>query len=81
VHASYARGQGAVYAKHLRSGDLRMLYFMGREVYWSAREGIRNSIGRPASPPRRRGELAALAAGFTDYMRSRRRAATEPPRS
>jgi len=62
VQVSYARGQGAVYAKHLRTGDVRMLYFIGREVYWSLRGS-------------RRGEVAALTSGFVDHLRGRRRPA------
>jgi GT2 family glycosyltransferase len=74
-YASYSRGQGAVYAKHLRAGDVRMLYFIGREVYWSAREGVLRVIGRRlTSSTRRRGALAALATGFAGYLRA-------PPKS
>ena len=47
VYASYCRGQGAVYAKHISAGDFRMLYFLLREVYWSARVWVWKAIGRP----------------------------------
>jgi GT2 family glycosyltransferase len=71
VQLSYARGQGALYAKHLRAGDVRMLYFLAREVLWSARTGVRNLAGAdPAASTHRRGGLAALAGGFADYLRS-----------
>jgi GT2 family glycosyltransferase len=75
VRLGYAEGQGAVYAKHLRMGDPRMLYFIGREVYWSAREGLKLlARGRLGKPVRRRGELRALARGGIGYLR-----APQPP--
>jgi GT2 family glycosyltransferase len=75
VYASYSRGQGAVYAKHISAGDFRMLYFLLREVYWSARVWAWQLIGRPRpNGDTRRGALRALAAGFTEYLRRRRAA-------
>jgi GT2 family glycosyltransferase len=77
VYASYCRGQGAVYAKHISAGDFRMVYYLLREVYWSARVWVRQLIGRPQpNANTRRGALRALAAGFTEYLRRRR--ATRP---
>jgi GT2 family glycosyltransferase len=78
VYVSYCRGQGAVYAKHICAGDVRMLYFLLREVYWSARVGVWKLIGRPRpNTETRRGALRALAAGFIEYVRRRR--APGPP--
>ena len=75
VYASYSRGQGAVYAKHISAGDFRMLYFLLREVYWSARVWAGTLLGRPRpNANTRRGALRALAAGFTEYLRRRRAA-------
>jgi GT2 family glycosyltransferase len=80
VYASYCRGQGAVYAKHISAGDLRMLYFLLREVYWSARVWAWKLIGRPRPhTTTRRGALRALAAGFTEYLRRRRAPSTARP--
>jgi GT2 family glycosyltransferase len=77
VYASYCRGQGAVYAKHISAGDFRMLYYLLREVYWSARVWVWQLIGRPQPQANtRHGALRALAAGFAEYLRRRR--ATRP---
>ena len=79
VYASYCRGQGAVYAKHICAGDFRMLYFLLREVYWSARVWAWKLIGRPRpNANTRRGALRALAAGFTGYLRRSGALATRP---
>ncbi|MGI8886673.1 MAG: glycosyltransferase family 2 protein [Gaiellaceae bacterium] len=37
LYVSYARGQGFLYAKHLRQGDLRMLVYLARDVYYGLR--------------------------------------------
>jgi GT2 family glycosyltransferase len=37
LYVRYARGQGFLYAKHLRHGDLRMLAYIGRDVYYVLR--------------------------------------------
>jgi GT2 family glycosyltransferase len=37
LYIRYARGQGFLYAKHLRRGDLRMLGFIARDVYYVLR--------------------------------------------
>jgi GT2 family glycosyltransferase len=37
LYFRYARGQGFLYAKHLRRGDLRMLGFMARDAYYVLR--------------------------------------------
>ena len=37
LYVRYARGQGFLYAKHLRRGDLRMLAFIARDLYYVLR--------------------------------------------
>jgi GT2 family glycosyltransferase len=37
LYHAYARGQGFLYAKHLRGGDLRMLAYMARDVHYALR--------------------------------------------
>jgi GT2 family glycosyltransferase len=37
LYRRYARGEGFFYAKHLRRGDLRMLRFIARDLYWAGR--------------------------------------------
>jgi GT2 family glycosyltransferase len=37
LYVAYARGEGFLYAKHLRQGDLRMLRFIARDLVWGLR--------------------------------------------
>jgi GT2 family glycosyltransferase len=37
LYVAYARGQGFFYAKHLRRGDLNMLRYIARDVYFALR--------------------------------------------
>ncbi len=37
LYLRYTRGEGFFYAKHLRQGDLRMLRFIARDLYWALR--------------------------------------------
>jgi len=37
LYLRYTRGEGFFYAKHLRQGDLRMLRFIARDLYWGLR--------------------------------------------
>jgi GT2 family glycosyltransferase len=41
THITYAHGQGAFYAKHLRAGDRRILTLL----WWDLRHGVRSVIG------------------------------------
>jgi GT2 family glycosyltransferase len=74
VHFRYIRGEGFLYAKHLRQGDLRMLRYIGRDLV-SAFRGLVSAIvkGRPRwTDPRRaiwRGLPAGLWAGWRVYRR------------
>jgi hypothetical protein len=81
LYVKYVRGEGFLYAKHLRQGDLRMLRYIGRDLI-SAFRGLVSAIvkGRPRwTDPRRaiwRGLPAGLWAGWRVY---RRGANSEPP--
>jgi GT2 family glycosyltransferase len=70
LYVSYARGQGAFYAKHLRRGDVMLLRFVLRDLC----DGVR-ALGaaaarrrRPGSDPRR-GILRGLPGGFLEGWR------------
>jgi GT2 family glycosyltransferase len=43
LYIAYARGEGFLYAKHLRQGDLRMLRFIARDFLWGLR-GLASAI-------------------------------------
>jgi glycosyltransferase involved in cell wall biosynthesis len=65
LYRIYARGQAAFYAKHLRRGDLRMLYFMGCDLAWGCRGlAARLVRGRPEWPDPRPAVFAALPLGL-----------------
>jgi GT2 family glycosyltransferase len=66
LYVRYARGQGFFYAKHLRHGDLTMLRWIVRDVYWWLRSlaaPLRRDRGG-ARPDPRRGIARGLPAGF-----------------
>jgi GT2 family glycosyltransferase len=77
-YVRYMRGEGFLYAKHLRRGDLRMLRYIGRDLVWSAR-GLASGLvkGRPRwTDPRRailRGMPAGLWHGWRVFWREPRR--------
>lgn len=66
LYVRYAHSQGRLYAKHLRTADLRVLPFLGRDLY----EGLRASAGglllsdRPRWADRRRGIVRGMPAGL-----------------
>jgi GT2 family glycosyltransferase len=71
-YRAYARGQGAVYAKHLRTGDLTMLRFLALNVYAALRAHAEAAGGRRPrwSDPRRAlfpGLLQGLAWGWRTF--------------
>jgi GT2 family glycosyltransferase len=74
LYVSYARGQGFFYAKHLRSGDLRMLRYLVRDLVWAVR-GLASRLVRPRHgwvDPRLgiiRGLPGGLVAGWRAYGR------------
>jgi GT2 family glycosyltransferase len=67
LYVMYARGQGAVYAKHLRGGDLGMLVPIGRDLYAGLR-GLAARVvrGRPRWSDARQGVLRGLPAGLLE---------------
>jgi len=71
LHVRYARGEGFLYAKHLRGGDLRMLRFVARDLSWGLR-GVAAGIlrRRPRWTDYRRGILRGLPGGFRDGWRT-----------
>jgi GT2 family glycosyltransferase len=82
-YVRYMRGQGFLYAKHLREGDLRMLGNIGRDLLWSARglaAGVVKRTPRWTDPRRAilRGLPAGLLRGWRVYWRDKR---PDAPRS
>jgi GT2 family glycosyltransferase len=71
LYVAYARGQGFFYAKHLRRGDLRMLSYVARDLYWALRgvgSGVVKRRERWTDP--RRGILRGLPRGLVDGWRA-----------
>jgi hypothetical protein len=78
LYARYARGEGFLYAKHLRHGDLRMLRFLARDLLWGIRSLVSAVVkGRPRWTDPRRATLRSLPGGFVHgwrvYGQDRRR--------
>ncbi len=65
LYRAYARGQGFFYAKHLRDGDLRMLRYIARDVYYALR-GYASALvnRRPSWTDPRRGLPRGLPGGL-----------------
>ena len=65
LYRAYARGQGFLYAKHLRRGDLRMLLYIARDVYFALR-GLASAVvkGRQSWTDPRRGIPRGLPSGL-----------------
>ncbi len=67
LHVGYWRGQGLMYAKHLRVGDTTMLRFLARDLVDGARGAASGVVrGRPRWSDSRRGVLAGLPRGLLD---------------
>jgi len=65
LYVTYARGEGFLYAKHLRQRDLRMLRFIARDLYWALRAtGSAVVKRRPRWTDPRRATFRGLPAGF-----------------
>jgi GT2 family glycosyltransferase len=65
LYQTYARGQAAFYAKHLRLGDRRMLFFIARDLSWGLRGLAARVIrGRPPWPDPRLAVFSGLPLGF-----------------
>lgn len=72
LYVRYARGQGRLYAKHLRRGDLTMLRFLARDVRSGVGAFAEAAVfGRPRwSDPRRgipRGLIPGLLEGWSTF--------------
>lgn len=80
LYVGYGIGQGMVYGKHLRQGDVAILRHVAGALYWSLRaaaaRGVRRSDSRPDP---RLGMLRGLPTGLVRGWRAARRAA--PTRS
>lgn len=65
LYVTYARGEGFLYAKHLRERDFGVLRFMIRDLYWALRSIASAVVKRRArwTDPRR-ATLRGLPAGF-----------------
>jgi GT2 family glycosyltransferase len=65
LYLTYARGEGFLYAKHLRERDFRVLRFMARDFWWAFRSLASAVVKRRArwTDPRR-ATLRGLPAGF-----------------
>lgn len=65
LYVTYARGEGFLYAKHLRRGDLRILRFIARDLVWALRANVSAVVKRrPRWTDPRRATLRGLPAGF-----------------
>ena len=71
LYVRYARGEGFFYAKHLRRGDLRMLRFLARDLWWALR-GLASGVVNHREPwtDSRRGILRGLPGGFAAGWRA-----------
>ena len=83
LYVAYARGQGFLYAKHLRQGDLRMLQYIARDVYYALRGSASALVKRRQSwtDPRRgiaRGLPRGLWYGWRVFFLGRQKARTSP---
>jgi GT2 family glycosyltransferase len=71
LYVRYARGEGFFYAKHLRRGDLRMLRFVARDLWWALRSLASAVIkGRAPWTDSRRGILRGMPGGFAAGWRA-----------
>jgi GT2 family glycosyltransferase len=70
LYVAYARGQGFFYAKHLRRGDLVMLRWLARDLYWALRGTAAAVVRRrEAWTDPRRGILRGLPGGLVHGWR------------
>ena len=70
LYRRYAQGQGLFYAKHLRAGDLRVVPFIGRDLYRGARGIAARAVRRRRWPDPRTGLLSGLVAGLVQGWRT-----------
>jgi GT2 family glycosyltransferase len=73
LYLAYGRGQGMLYAKHLRRGDLRIAPFLAQDLYRGARGVAARMVkGRSEWPDPRIGLLAGIVRGLAGGARSAR---------
>jgi GT2 family glycosyltransferase len=73
LYVGYGIGQGMVYGKHLRRGELAVLPLLGATVYWSARAVIARLVrGGERRPDPRLGMLRGLPTGLVRGWRAAR---------
>jgi GT2 family glycosyltransferase len=71
LYVGYGIGQGMVYGKHLRRGDLRMVKYISAALYWSLRALIARGVrGSPPRPDPRIGMLRGLPVGLARGWRA-----------
>ena len=76
THVTYARGQGAFYAKHLMARDRRILPLLRWDLARAARANLAGPLrGRPRWQDPYREMLWSLLAGMADEFRGSRRSA------
>ena len=70
LYARYARGEGFLYAKHLRAGDVGVLRFLARDFLWALRSLASALVKRrPRWTDPRRATLRSLPGGFVHGWR------------
>lgn len=73
LYVGYGIGQGMVYGKHLRRGELAVLPLLGATVYWSARAVVARLVrGAEPRPDPRLGMLRGLPTGLVRGWRAAR---------
>jgi GT2 family glycosyltransferase len=73
LYVGYGVGQGMVYGKHLRRGELAVLPLLGATVYWSARALVARLVrGAESRPDPRLGMLRGLPTGLVRGWRAAR---------
>jgi GT2 family glycosyltransferase len=71
LYVGYGIGQGMVYGKHLRRGELAVLPLLGATVYWSARAVVARLVrGAEPRPDPRLGMLRGLPTGLVRGWRA-----------
>jgi GT2 family glycosyltransferase len=73
LYVGYGIGQGMVFGKHLRRGELAVLPHLGAAVYWSARAVVARLVrGAGPRPDPRLGMLRGLPTGLVRGWRAAR---------
>ena len=73
LYVGYGIGQGMVYGKHLRRGELAVLPLLGATVYWSVRAVVARLVrGAEPRPDPRLGMLRGLPTGLVRGWRAAR---------